>query len=326
MARGPHVILLHQHSDAEADERIALLERVITGYHLLFAAQGIELSVPRRRLVSAWFADQKGLLWRSSDRKTPTHSPRPEATFIRPGTPWSPTTRAAATRSARLGHKLAAKRDELQRYREHGRPGPGTEPDQDQARRRARRGPLAVLRRTHCLTRIDGEITCETMFLDLDRRSIDLGTAAHEMIHQLASDSGLVPRHDAFPGLAARRVGGPIRGNPRRPMGGHQPCARPATPGLAAAAKPAPSGAPGPQRRLWPRLPTRPVRPGLGAGLFPPHPAPAAVPDVHRLVAQSELGSAESPVSGRGRPRFRCLSAGLRNRHGRSGEANGTGS
>ena len=32
VARGPHVILLHQHSDAEADERIALLERVITGY------------------------------------------------------------------------------------------------------------------------------------------------------------------------------------------------------------------------------------------------------------------------------------------------------
>ena len=43
VARGPHVILLHQHSDSEADERIELLERVITGYHLLFAAQGVEL-------------------------------------------------------------------------------------------------------------------------------------------------------------------------------------------------------------------------------------------------------------------------------------------
>ena len=27
VARGPHVILLHQHSEAEANERIALLER-----------------------------------------------------------------------------------------------------------------------------------------------------------------------------------------------------------------------------------------------------------------------------------------------------------
>jgi hypothetical protein len=45
--------------------------------------------------------------------------------------------------------------------------------------------------------------------LELDWRAIDLGTAAHEMIHQLAVDSGLVPRHDAFPhwlheGLAAQ--------------------------------------------------------------------------------------------------------------------------
>ena len=62
VARGPHVILLHQHSDAEADERIALLERVIAGYHLLFAAQGVGLTAPRRRLVSAWFADQKDYL------------------------------------------------------------------------------------------------------------------------------------------------------------------------------------------------------------------------------------------------------------------------
>ena len=59
------------------------------------------------------------------------------------------------------------------------------------------------------IARLEREITCETMLLDLDRRSIDLGTAAHEMIHQLAADSGLVPRHDAFPywlheGLAAQ--------------------------------------------------------------------------------------------------------------------------
>ncbi|MFI5461099.1 MAG: hypothetical protein ACHRXM_37300, partial [Isosphaerales bacterium] len=62
MSRGPHVILFHQHTDAEANERIVLLERVITGFHLLFAAQGIELAVPRRRLVSAWFADKKAFL------------------------------------------------------------------------------------------------------------------------------------------------------------------------------------------------------------------------------------------------------------------------
>ena len=62
MARGPHVVLLHQQTEAEADERVALIERVISGYYLLFAAQGIELKVPERRLVCAWFADQKDYL------------------------------------------------------------------------------------------------------------------------------------------------------------------------------------------------------------------------------------------------------------------------
>ena len=35
---------------------------MITGYYLLFAAQGIEVSVPRRHLISAWFANQKDYL------------------------------------------------------------------------------------------------------------------------------------------------------------------------------------------------------------------------------------------------------------------------
>ena len=38
--RGPHVVLFHQHSETEANERVALLERVMAGFHLLFAAQG----------------------------------------------------------------------------------------------------------------------------------------------------------------------------------------------------------------------------------------------------------------------------------------------
>jgi hypothetical protein len=35
--------------------------------------------------------------------------------------------------------------------------------------------------------------------LELERRALDDGTAAHEMIHLLAAGSGLMPRHDAFP-------------------------------------------------------------------------------------------------------------------------------
>ena len=62
------------------------------------------------------------------------------------------------------------------------------------------------------IARLDGEITCESLLLDLDRRSVDLGTAAHEMVHQLASDSGLVPRHDPFPDWLHEGLGGAVRG------------------------------------------------------------------------------------------------------------------
>jgi Protein of unknown function (DUF1570) len=207
VARGPHVILLHQHSDAEADERIALLERVITGYHLLFAAQGVELNVPRRRLVSAWFADQRDYLsfLRSEDATA----------FATTRGYFHPTWQAVITFDTRSSDpqrtarkELTAKRDELERYREMVERAPA----RSRIKIKLADEPARTVGRSEAtafLARIDNEITCETMLLDLDRRSVDLGTAAHEMIHQLASDSGLVPRHDTFPvwlheGLAAQ--------------------------------------------------------------------------------------------------------------------------
>ncbi|MGB0067789.1 MAG: DUF1570 domain-containing protein, partial [Isosphaeraceae bacterium] len=43
------------------------------------------------------------------------------------------------------------------------------------------------------------EVRREELLLDLERRAINEGTAAHEIIHLLAANSGLLPRHDAFP-------------------------------------------------------------------------------------------------------------------------------
>jgi hypothetical protein len=207
VSRGPHVILLHQHSDAEADERIELLERVITGYHLLFAAQGIELRAPRFRLVSAWFADQKDYLafLRSEGAQA----------FATTRGYFHPTWNAVVAYDARSDEpqrsardKLAAKRNELHRYGEMVERAPA----RSRIKIKLADEPARTVSHTEAkalLARIDDELTCETTLLDLDRRSVDLGTAAHEMIHQLANDSGLVPRHDAFPvwlheGLAAQ--------------------------------------------------------------------------------------------------------------------------
>ena len=49
------------------------------------------------------------------------------------------------------------------------------------------------------IERLEREVAYRTALLDLDWRSSDLGLAAHEMVHQLTADSGLVPRHGAFP-------------------------------------------------------------------------------------------------------------------------------
>jgi Protein of unknown function (DUF1570) len=207
VARGPHVILLHQHSDSEASERIAVLEKVITGFYLLFAADGIELLAPHNRLVSAWFADKKDFL-------AFLHAEQADAFATTRGY-FHPTWGAVVAFDARSTQeqssaraKLAARRDELQRFAGQLERAPA------RARIRIELGeePVRTVGRSEAkaaIARVESEITCETMLLELDRRSIDLGTAAHEMVHQLAAESGLVPRHDAFPawlheGLAAQ--------------------------------------------------------------------------------------------------------------------------
>ena len=207
VARGPHVILLHQQSEAEADERIALLERVITGYFLVFAGQGLELTVPRKRLVSVWFADQKDYL-------AFLHSEGADAFATTRGY-FHPTWQSVVTfdsrgtdpqRSAR--DKLELKRGEMRRFEEMVEKAPA----RSRLKIKLADEPVRTVGRPEAkalLARVDDGITCETMLLDLDRRSVDLGTAAHEMIHQLAVDSRLVPRHDMFPvwlheGLAAQ--------------------------------------------------------------------------------------------------------------------------
>jgi hypothetical protein len=207
VAQGPHVILFHQHSDAEAEERIALLERVIRGYYLLFAAQGLELALPRHRLMSAWFADE-------NDYRAFLHSERADAFATTRGY-FHPTWNAVVAYDARSNdkqrttrEKLGVKRDELRRYAEMVAKAPA----RTRVRIKVGEEPLrtvSIKEAKTAIDRLDGEINCESLLLELDRRSIDLGTAAHEMIHQLASNSGLLPRHDAFPvwlqeGLAAQ--------------------------------------------------------------------------------------------------------------------------
>ena len=155
------------------------------------------------------------------------------------------------------------------------------------------------------IARVDGEITCETMLLDLDRRSIDLGTAAHEMIHQLArrKRSGAASRR--VPGLAARGSGGAVRGDPRRPLVGNQPCPRPAAARLAANPGPDSPRAPGPQTPASAAATSATCTPRPGPWSITSAPGTPRIPDVPRLAARPETTAApDSPALARRRPRF----------------------
>jgi Protein of unknown function (DUF1570) len=179
VARGPHVLLLHQHAAAEATERLDLLERVVRTYYLLFAAHGLELPVTGRRLVLAWFADREDYL-------AFLHAEGADAFRTTLGY-YHPTLDAVLTYDARSSPAQRLARDAIA----------------------ARLVEIERLPAGDRRDRVRRESARRQLLLDLDRRSIELGTAAHELVHLLVAQSGLAPRHDAFPlwlheGLAAQ--------------------------------------------------------------------------------------------------------------------------
>jgi hypothetical protein len=207
IARGPHILLLHQHGEAEARERVELLERVVTGFHLLFAAEGLGLRTPRHRLVSAWFAERQDYL-------DFLHRQGADA-FSTTGGYYHPTWDAVVAWDARSGDRQRASRAVLAtRQSELRELADGIQRMPANGRLRLRLGdePARMLGRSEglvWLNRLDREAAFRTMLLDLEWRSLDMGLAAHEMVHQLTVDSGLAARHDAFPywlheGLAAQ--------------------------------------------------------------------------------------------------------------------------
>lgn len=197
IARGPHVLLVHQHPESEATERLDLLERVVAAYYLLFASQGIELPVPERRMVSCWFArhdDYLAYLNRANlnvFRSTRGYyHPTLNAVLAYDG-------RSSGTQK-QTRDALASRADELQKMADLI----------DRLPARARLGfevrgePKVLLTRAAAQTRLEtlrADVERRELLVELDWRSVDLGTAAHEMVHQLVATSGLASRHDDFP-------------------------------------------------------------------------------------------------------------------------------
>ena len=154
-----HVILLHQGAEAEASERLGVLEQVVTTFSLWIAAQGVVLPPPGQKLVSVYFAegrDYSAFLGRVDASVFSTtqgyYHPNLHTVF------------AFDTRSS-PAHRAA-----LRAVANRARDGGGQERRTQQARQ-----------------------------LEIDWRGVDLGIAAHETVHQLIDACGLAPHFDDFP-------------------------------------------------------------------------------------------------------------------------------
>ncbi len=196
-ARGPHVLLLHQHAEAEAAARVALLERVVAGYYLTFAGAGIDLKVPTRRLVFAWFADRADYLAFLKSQEA--------GAFVSTRGYYHPTWNAVVFHDGRAAESdvqerevIAARRGELTRLQAVlDRLPPG-----GRARLTFVDEPARVVGKEDgaaLIARWEREIRRRELLLADRRVAMDDGIAAHETVHLLVAASDLQPRPGAFP-------------------------------------------------------------------------------------------------------------------------------
>ena len=197
VARGPHVVLLHQHTTAEASERIDVLERVVSTYYLMFAAQGVELPVPGRRMASAWLADQADYL--AFLRATGSSA------FLSTRGYYHPTLDVVVAYDARCAPDQKAAREALaarRRALQHLSEAIDHLPRRGRLRLNLPGEPARLCSRAEARDLLETwrrDLDRRQLLLETDRRAIDGGTAAHEMVHQLVRNSGLIRRHDDFP-------------------------------------------------------------------------------------------------------------------------------
>lgn len=197
VARGPLVLLLHQHPDDEAAERVAFAERIVTAYHLMFAGSGVPLTTPRRRLVLAWFPDREDyrafLMANDAQAFAATrgyHHPTWKAVVIYDARS-SELQRQDRSTFATRREEIEALRAALDRLPASGRIRVAMAGRRPQAVGKSDGRTLA--------DRLERDVRRGELLLEAERRAYDEGITAHEMVHLLAADSGLNPRHDAFP-------------------------------------------------------------------------------------------------------------------------------
>jgi hypothetical protein len=195
--RTDHIILLHQHDPAEAAELAEALERVFATFYLSFTAQGLDLSLPPTRAVLVWYATDPPFhaqLRRESGREMPStrgyYSPSRGIVLLGDTRATADHRRAEAANQRRL--------DELTRTTA----SLANVPPRARFRLEVGGEPARTVNRAEAdriLARLCREVDRQALLLDLRRRAVDLGTAAHELVHLLVASSGLLPRGGSAP-------------------------------------------------------------------------------------------------------------------------------
>lgn len=177
-ASAPHFALWIE-PPRQPGDRAAILERVLITYYVAFAARGIVLDPPRRKLVVAWYADQES--YQDYLRRDGARA------FLDTHGYYHPTRRLVVAHDERGRDPTRRRLADLESARAKLPP--------DDPRRR--------------------DLDRRQLLLDLQVRELEIGTAAHELIHLLVAESGLAPRFEDFPiwlheGLAMQFE--PVRG------------------------------------------------------------------------------------------------------------------
>jgi hypothetical protein len=195
--RGPHVLVWHRHEPEEARARVALLERAVAAFYLEFARHGLVLEIPPTRLPSIWF-DERADYLRYLDAEGASAF-RGTRGYHNPTRGLVACYDARSDESQRRAREsIAARRSELAAFRDRIAQAP--------AGARIRLGALGTngetftrARASETLDRLGRDLDRQELLLDLAWQALDEGNAAHELVHQLVSRSGLAPRYAALP-------------------------------------------------------------------------------------------------------------------------------
>lgn len=159
VATGPHVVLAHHLGDAEAAGRIRLMEQVVATYFAMLADWGFDLRLPEEKLVVIWFPTRSAY-----DAYLKASG---DEGFLGTRGHYHPIFKILAVCDARSEFKLRSELFALERMESREPAAP------DYERRR--------------------------LLFELERARIELGTAAHELVHALVAQCGLEPRFRQFP-------------------------------------------------------------------------------------------------------------------------------